>query len=205
MSGMTKTDIYNMALGQIGSAKVSAPGDGSREAEECDLHYPTVKDSILEELPWEFVERRQALALVSGEDPSVYSKFTYAYAYPTDCLIAERIYNSASEMADGQIEFQRYANAAKSAVYILTDQEDAYLIYTASTESFVSMRSPHLRLALIHKLAAQIAIPLKKDLALRNANLDAYFGYMAIAKNKDANESHKPQNEFTKYKDAATT
>lgn len=204
---MTITDIYNLALSSNGSARVSAPGDGSREANVCDLWYPTVKDSILEELPWGFAERNVTLALVSGSADSPYSdEFTFAYAYPADCLVANRILNTGSDLAKDQIPFKRQTNVALNVVYILTNEETAQLIYTAATESFTTMRSSNIRLALVYHLAAHIANDLKKDTVLRDKNLDAYRSYMALATTKDANESQPTvSSEFNKYVTAATT
>lgn len=204
---MTKTDIFNRALDSVGSANVSSPTDGSREANVCSGWYTLIKDSVLEEAEWGFAERNQTLALVSGSSDTPYSdEFTYAYAYPADCLIANSILNTGSALAKDQIPFKLQTNATLDVIYILTNEEDAVLLYTASTESFTTMRSSHLRLALIYKLGAQIATPLKKDTTLRDKNLDSYFAYVGLAKTKDANENQPSvSGEFQRYKDAATT
>jgi hypothetical protein len=204
---MTKTEAFNLSLDTVGSANVASPTDGSREANICSKWWPIVKDSVLEELPWEFAERSQSLALVSGSADTPYSdEFIFAYAYPADCLVANNILNTGSDLAKDQIPFKRQTNATLDVVYILTNEEDAVLLYTAATESFTTMRSSHLRLALVYKLGAQIATPLKKDTALRDKNLDSYFSYMALAKTKDANESQPTvSGEFKRYQRAATT
>lgn len=201
---MTKTEICNQALDHIGdSALISSLADGTIQSQALNRHYDTALDSLLEESDWSFARRSQALALIAGEDPTVYSRFNLAYAYPSDCLVAIRIYNEGSISSVDKIEFQLYTPSAKNAIYILTDQEDAFLEFTAAVDDFTVLKSAMFQRALSHTLASMVAVPLikgEKGRQLRDDNLNMAFGIGGQAKNKSKNEGHKDVKNYSGYK-----
>lgn len=198
----TPTVIANMALSHNKCENIaSIDATDTKEAITCKQFYSIAKDYMLEKHPYGFIERRVALAPVAGVDPSDYSTYTYAYALPGDCLVAEEIYNSTSNKATDKIPFILGTNAARDTTYIFTDQEDAYLIYTASTDSFTSMRSATFQLALSYTLAWLIAMQLTGDSKLRDENLNMSFGITKEAETKDANEEFEDLEDFNDYAD----
>jgi hypothetical protein len=200
MSGSaTPTTISNMALSHNKCDKIDSIDDSSKEAQACKRFYPIALNVMLEKHKWGFAERRVPLAVVAGEDPSVYSPYSIAYSYPGDCLIANEIYNEGSDRPNDKIPFILGTNAAKDTTYILTDQETAYLIYTAATESFVSMKSSTFQLALSYLLAALTAVDLTSDTDLRDKNFNYYFGFASEAGVKDSNEEHQNTEDFDDY------
>ena len=79
----TQTDCLNDALGQIGSATVTAIDDGSTNANLCLTFYPPLRDSLLRSHHWNFAMTRVELAL--DVTPPLY-EFAYAYTLPPDLL-----------------------------------------------------------------------------------------------------------------------
>lgn len=199
----TPTVIANLALSYIGwSVKIANINDNNDKAAiACKQHYDIVKKTIFEEYIWNFAEKRASLALIptGTYDPADTTEFTYAYAYPGDCLVATEIYNSAGDSQ--KIDFELQTNATRDTVYILTNTQDAILIYTAATDSFTLMRSGLFQTAFAYRLAAAIAFDLTKDSKIEDKNFNKYFGILAQAKVKDANEGTVDVKR-TDYKDA---
>jgi len=62
---VSKVDICNLALQNIGAKSITTLTDGTVEATECNLRYDTVRRSILELHPWNFAIKRAALNKLS--------------------------------------------------------------------------------------------------------------------------------------------
>jgi hypothetical protein len=203
MSGSaTSTTIANMALSHVKCGTIDSIDGTTKEAQTCKFWYPTALNIMLEKANWGFAERRVALAVESGVDPSDYSGYSIAYTYPNDCLVANDIYNSASHEPDGGIKFRLGTNAAKDKTYILCSEEDAYLIYIASTESFTTMKSANFQLALSYLLASLIAMQLTGDEKMRDDNMNLFWGFASEAEKKDAKEHQEDIEDFDDYIDA---
>jgi len=179
----SETEICNLALSHLGAYTISALTDASQEARKCNLYYGPARDFVLRDFPWNFAERRYALALLSGVTPVGYD---YAYQYPTNCLKARKIYNEV-ETAE-PIDFIVTASDDLTSKMILTDEADAVLIYTAAVTSTALFDSAFVTF-LSYKLAADLAIPLTKKLALQQAMLKIYGAYMGMAKLANATEA----------------
>lgn len=82
---MTETQIANLALSQLGHRRITSLGDTTPEATLCDLHYETVRDSVLRDFPWSFAIRHAEPTQVP-ESPSW--EFSHAFQLPSDpyCL-----------------------------------------------------------------------------------------------------------------------
>lgn len=192
MSGSaTPTTISNMALGHLGKKTIDSIDSSALEAKACKEFYDIALGVLLEDHKYGFAERRVALAVVAGVDPSTYTPYSIAYSYPGDCIIANRIYNASTDDPLSKIPFILGTNAAKDKTYILTSQEDAHLIYTARTESFTTMKSNTFQLALSFQLAALVGGKLNVDEAKIEKMYNRYFGYESKAKTKDSNEQHE--------------
>jgi len=144
-------DICNLALSFVGDrANVSSidPPEGSAQAEHCARWYPIARDRLLSEHNWNFATKRAALALLSSVSISGWS---YAYAMPADCMTAiaviptdsagDYLYSTSSPLYPEQyqyddlttitpIEFVEETDSDGTRI-ILTNQENAYLRYTA--------------------------------------------------------------------------
>lgn len=199
---MSYTDLIvsNMSLDQVKSGPISSLSDASKAARKCKELLPIAKKIVLEATEWGFNERRVALAIVTGVDPSLVSKYTYAYQYPSDCLIAQKIYNESSESVE--LDFILQTNAAKSDIHLYTNKEDAILIYTAITTSYSVMRAAILIKAIVYELASQLCMPLVGDKELKKDLINEAFGYLSQAKNKDAKERRDNSDNSDQYIDA---
>lgn len=197
----TPVDVCNLALSHIGArAQVTSisPPDGSVEAGLCARFYPLARKEMLDSAAWSFATKRVALTQVSN--PS--SAWLYAYAKPSDAvrllrippfklIEAQRDLTLWSEyVADIPTEAGSVRYALEGDV-ILTDEEDAVLIYTADvmdsnkfTPSFVT--------ALGMLVASYLAGPiLKGDVGAKTGVQwrQAAMNFASTAAARDANSS----------------
>jgi len=80
--------ICNLALSHIRVGSINALTEASIQAQQCKLLYPILRDSVLENAPWQFATRIVSLAELT--DVEVFN-FAYAYQYPSDCLKIKRL------------------------------------------------------------------------------------------------------------------
>jgi hypothetical protein len=164
----SKLVIWNMALSHIGAITLNSESDTSVEARKCSLFYEPARDQVLTDFPWNFAERRKALSIISGADPIGYD---YAYTYPSDCLKVRKIYNV--DPTGEPIKYKVTANDALSAKIILCNERSASLIYTARITT-PDLFDASFVILLSWRLAADLAIPLTRKKALRDACLRMY-------------------------------
>lgn len=194
--------ICNIALSHIGSEPITALTEATKEARECNLHYVEIRDAVLEDHNWGFAKRRVVLAEIDEE----FSGWSHAYAYPADCLCPREIYDGSATSAvtnglynsdvenystPAKIRYEVAINSAKDARVILTDQEDAELIYTA-TIADPNLFTRLFRSALSYSLAARLAEPLHSDRDLGLRMEQKYLLELSKAKRSDGNADSTP-------------
>lgn len=120
----SEVSICNQALSHIGAeAEIESLTETSEEAKYCNIYYEHARDNLLREHPWNFAIKYQTLAQI-GTAPT---NWEYQYQYPSDCLNALEIVNTAD---DTVLEYEVISDGA-SGKYIITDVENAELRYTA--------------------------------------------------------------------------
>ena len=191
----TEVDICNMALSHIAQYPIQSLNDSLKTAQECKTLYPRARDSVLEDFMWNFAFKWIAIPLLDLE----HDKWTYLYQYPSDCVRALEIYNSASET--DKIEFEIYVNEDLDSKMIGTDQEDAVLKYTARVTNPNLFTSQFID-ALSYRLAADLALPLRGDPKIFDAMLRIYSAYISRAQMHNANEREKTPSDDNSLVDA---
>lgn len=124
----SKLQIWNMALGYLKNQNsVEDENENSLAAKQCRIYYETVIGRVLRGHLWGFAKKRQTLALV-GIAPAGWA---FQYGYPTDCILTGHLYNPLDPqdaMLD-RIDFEVAKNPDISGKVILTNQDEAVLIY----------------------------------------------------------------------------
>jgi hypothetical protein len=161
---VTEATICGLALLRVGQRQViGSLTEATTEAQACALIYPAARDAILEEHWWSWATKRQALALST----ETRTGWAYAYALPSDCVTARYLWSGYRFPAASQtIPFAIEASADGSSRLLLTDQEDAELVYTAAITT-PSLWSAMARDALAWRISADLvsALPVKPQLA----------------------------------------
>lgn len=198
----SEVEICNLALSHIRGRSINSLTEASREAQQCKLKYPILRDVVLESTPWQFATSLIALAL-RAEDPL---EWIYSYQNPSDALNIQYItadFGFRSQDAEGlafrnrnQIEFVEPDTQVPYEMglfdgnsVILTDQRDAYAKFTAKVTD-PNLFSNLFKNALSRYLAAELALPIVGgDLgrALMAENLEIYASLIDSAVAKDGN------------------
>ncbi len=155
----SQTNLYNMALSACGArAKISAPTENSRPAEECEIWYESARQTVLRAAHWQSAKKFFRLGLLATRSDS--SAWTtadpepgrlYQYAAPADMLQARNL-----------TTFERFSVGTDFNSLVRTiecDTEDALLHYTFD-QTDLSLWDPGLYQAVAYALAAFIARPL---------------------------------------------
>ena len=165
-SGYTELQVCNLALANLGEpATITSisPPDGSREAALCAQFFAFARDQLLEKHAWDFALRSKTLT-VRAESPRV--DWKYAYDYPSDVVSVLAVvrsdvdYNYKTMGTTGQQPYSVELDANGKRM-LLTDQQNALLLYVAKVEDSTKWSSLFVR-ALSWQLAAHLAGPVLK-------------------------------------------
>lgn len=180
-------DICNLALSHLGAYAIQALDEKTKEARECNRLYPVARDAMLEAHDWGVARKTAALALL---DETI-SGWDYVYAWPSDCLAPRKLYDAAYVAGKDPLRYETGVNAALNRRVILTDEEDAELVYTAQ------LTNPNLYTAMMvdalgYRLASDLAVPLRSDSGLQKSLMNQFLMMISAAQRSAANSEEKP-------------
>lgn len=179
----SQTQICNLGLSRIGTrSTIASINEQSEEGRACKLHYTPALEATLEAYDWNFARKRKALALASGEESNVWD---YVYVQPTDCVAARAIEDTLNP-GIREIPFEVASNDALDEGRILTNQEEATLIYTARVTNTLRF-SPTFVIAFSWQLGAALAIQLLQKRDLRDDCLKMFAASLATSLTANAN------------------
>lgn len=190
----SEIQVCNLALSRVGAYRIQSLDDATKEARECKLFYPFSRDAVLRDHDWGFARKRVSLALLS----ETWSGWDYAYQYPVDCLVARKITPDAETETGDKVEFEISSNDSLSRRVILTNKEDAELVYTAKVED-VNLFDAIFTDALAWRLASELAIPLKAKADLQNVLFQKYIFVLGRAEAINSNEGEKKPDHDNRY------
>jgi len=182
--------LCNAALDHVGENEtvLTSLDEDRLAAKLCRRRYPAVRDALLQLHPWNFAQKRVALS--ADETPPAYG-FAYAYSLPSDCLQIEML--AAEEPWQAGHAWQ--VEGGK----ILTDLTPPLsLRYIARIED-PSCYPPLFRELLALRLAAELAQPLAQSSRLGQDLEQRFANMMALARNRDAQESQAPDHAFSPW------
>lgn len=202
----SEVEICKLALSNIRARSINSLTESSVEAQQCKLKYSIVRDFLLRDVPWQFAREVKALALRTDEP----LEWVYAYQYPSDCLNVRYItadFGFKDQTADGIAYRDRYdvwfveperqvpfeLGSFSDGKAILTDQEDAYAVYTKRVTDPNQYDSQFI-LAFSWYLASELAVPLvggDQGRTYRNDALQMYRAIVNAAVAADGNEKHR--------------
>lgn len=176
-------DIANLALNRIGCNTISSFGEGTRESTVLNAIYNINRVSVLRDFAWSFAMLELQLALLT----EVRSKWTYVYAYPSDCINALYIYNSASNEDRNAIPYEIGVSVTKDKKVLMTNQQNAVLVYTADISNSTLFDTSFVD-AFAWKLASELVQPLRSETQLFQVMLNIYKTKIAEAARNSMNE-----------------
>ena len=170
MSGFSKVRIANLALALVHTKTIESLSETSAEATQANLWYDIARQEVLELFNWPFARTRLILAAHDEAVPE--AEWAYRYQYPADCLAARYIENPAGTDEDAVPFEQEYA--ADGTLSIVTDAEDAVLVYTRDATEPELFPSVFVTL-LAHKLATYLVGTLSGKVTLEERLNVAYM------------------------------
>lgn len=210
----TKTDLCNIALANLGETiQISdIDTDQGASARKCRTFLPMAVTTVLSDFPWTFARGVKNLSLLSDQESDIYE---YIYSYPQDCLEPRSIvipnqpiglyYRYYPYFFEGQgsgletapPEFMRpnfekgLSNDGKSRV-ILTNFQDAQLLYTKNVEDEIQLWPISFFEAVAWRLSAYLAMPVAQSPSLGQAALASYRESMQLAAAQDMRGENAP-------------
>ncbi len=105
----SNTDICNMALSHLGTAKEigDLETETSQEANACRRFYPTALNMVLGDYDWGFATKTVELALVATLDRADGAEYNYSYRYPASAIKVRRLLSGARvDSLESSIKFR---------------------------------------------------------------------------------------------------
>lgn len=177
-STASKIDIFNMALGFIGTRTIASAAERTTEAIQCSLYWDRARRAALRDYPYGFATRRVALAEKAMPDGYV-NEWRYAYGLPDGCLKVHAVHGL------GRRPGERHAFRLESDTagqVLLCDLSPAFAACSFDVED-ISRWNELFVLAMTRKLAALIAVPLLKNNSDKVRELQQLY-QMAVPKSE---------------------
>lgn len=142
------TSICNLALGNLGAARIISLDEASPEAKACALLYAQTRDEVLRSHRWNFAISRAELSRLST--PPAFG-WTWQYQLPVNCLRVLQVNGYGEEEVPDNWEIE--------GGRLLSDADTVQVKFIARvTDS--SLYDPLFVEALALKLAARLCVPL---------------------------------------------
>lgn len=187
-----------MALSNVGARQsIESLTENSSEAKTVNLWYDISRRTVLEAYDWNFARKRVTLAL-DDEDPPE-NIWEFRYIYPSDCIVARRLQQpeyainplfSTSHFTMSEpdaIPFTIEMNSTGNEKTILTDLEDAILVYTFDQED-INTFTNHFIYTFSYALGYNIAFQLTGKRSTQQDMFQYYNILVGQAAMHDANE-----------------
>lgn len=189
-----------MDLG-IGNTIVDVTTDVSPEATAFNQFYDTALSATLSDFDWPFARKRATLA---GQAALTNDEWLYSYTYPTDCVAARRVAGIVrNDSSWNYVRFTLRLNATDSAVLLLTDQDQAILIYTMLNVT-IGLWPANFVTALCYRLASMMAPSVTSTggdpFQMSQRMMQFYNLHLHQAQSTSTNEERQdplPESEFT--------
>lgn len=141
-------DICNLALGKIGSAKITAFSD--KADVNLSTLYAQIRDRLLIQYPWNFARAREE---IEPNDETPAFEWDYQYDLPMDYLGRPELYDTTAEFV---IE----------GTTLLCNDDVIQLKYTTQVTD-VSLFTSFFVDCLVLAVAAELAVPITNDQTLK--------------------------------------
>lgn len=141
---MTKTEIWNLALVEIGSVGgIVDDSDESPEGQACRSAWKPALDQALSAYPWSCARSEARLARLDLTTV----KYKYVHQLPNDCIVVR-------ETVPSRIPYECGRNN-----HVHSNEKDLAVVYTARIEA--DEIAPHVIPVVVAKLALQLATSMR--------------------------------------------
>lgn len=193
----TTISICNVALAEVGADSIASLDEESVGARECRRAFDDAVADLLARSDWGFKTRRLNAAGVPNDRPAEWS---YAYAMPADAARVLRVLPPAEA---NYPEWGIWSTPAWDALGAVPFVEAGGTIHCNVADAVIEVASasapasdfpPLFRRALEFEIAARIAMPLRRDRALRGDMLQ--LAELALARAIAEDRNRHPRREL---------
>lgn len=185
---ISKLQVWNMALGYIGTRTIAGETERTPEAIQCNLYWDTSRRTALRSYPWRWAQRRAQLAQVPM--PELYkNEWDCAYTLPDKFLRLHRV----SSMGNPTYK-PKWLLVAKDdgTPLILSNVENAIADFTADVTDISRWDDAFIKTMSL-RLACDIAVALLKNNTGKIQELEQrYQASMPAAKDANTNDNNPP-------------
>jgi len=160
MPDISQVSIINLGLTKIGAKRISALDEDSAEARAANAIYDFCLDSVLEEHPWTFAQKRAALAQLDTTLAMTEDNLDYVYAKPTDYIKLNFVSSST-------------ATVKVEDAGIISNVSGLKIIYTYRNTDPTKYSAKFIE-ALACKLASELCFPLGESVSKSEALIKKY-------------------------------
>lgn len=183
---ITKINICNLALAQLGQSPISSLEQENEKARRLNLFYAPVRDEVLRTHNWAFAAVEEPLALLE-EQADAQGRFVYKY--PAEALFIRRVF--ATNRA--RLPFQEFFRPDLQSRVIVTPAQQAYGEYTRRITDENLFDAAFIK-SFSLALACDLAVSLTADTQLAAQLLQKYTLSLEEARRSNASESFIPGN-----------
>ena len=180
---MDKTGIANLALSNLGEARIQSLTEDSSRARACNARMDNVLESILRMHVWNSALERQEL--VRGEEPIF--GWNYSYQLPADCIKV--------------VEVEPVSKFQVEKKYLLSNETSLYLLYVATPTDINNLDSL-LAEAVAMKLAVEVAETLTSKQGLKQEMMQKYVISLQEARSANSNDRTPEHRERSSWLDS---
>ena len=195
---ISKIDICNMALAQLGQEPIASLEQEEERARRCRLFYDPVRQEVLRTHYWGFALGRTNLALLTPAQATDHGE--YVYAYPQDCLFVRKVYAKGNDKHP--VCFQEVYAQDIQARTIVCALAQAQVEYTRDVRD-EALFDPAFAKAFSLALAADLAMTLSADNTLAQRILQKYTLALDEARRSNMSEGfslHQPESTFVEHR-----
>ena len=183
-SSSNRLEIYNMALGFIGSRTVGSPNEHTPEAIQCELMWDRARRSTLRDFPYRFAVRR--MRLPEKDMPEEYAlEWEHCYGLPDTVLKVVRVHDG-SRRGLNRVPFA--IQSGNEGEIILTDVDQAVVDAVVDVQDITRWDDAFVS-AMSRRLACLICVPLTKGEGKLQSLTQLYQAAIPVAEGADASES----------------
>jgi hypothetical protein len=188
---MTDLSAINRALTLIGVEPIGSLSDNGKAARTMSALIADTKRVVLNEFPWSFAQRIDAL-VESGTPPTGYLKF---FQYPDDALVIHRVYNNVDFR--GVAEFRVLSNGSGTRG-IAANIDAGSVEYTIDIQD-LELWPTQIAECLVTRLASDAATALTGDARMGISLLEKYAALARVATQTSVVEENIPTMRATDY------
>ena len=192
MAAVSEVDICNQALYNLGvDTPIVALTDDSSNARACNRIYARLRDTLLQQHPWNFAINRATLAALAAKPGYEY---TYAYALPTDpfCLrVLELREERDPTLGSYPYQIESVVDGASTYNVLVTDSDSALIKYIKKVTDPTQFDALFTQ-ALVDLMTSRLAMPITNSRTTAEDWMKVYLNSLELAKESNVMQGFQP-------------